>query len=121
MRVDDGKAYRTVECGRHPAGRDTTRDLALFDDLARLCRHNGGINWLQTNEARIGGAGGLPLQLGFACKVVLVELDRPIDARAVRLGEAVGVLAHDEVTFLEPQDALRFEAERERRRDRRPP
>ncbi len=54
----------------------------------------------------------LPGQLRLAGEVVFVELDQRVEAGAGRLGQAVGVLAHDEVALLQPHDPLGFETER---------
>ena len=54
----------------------------------------------------------LPAELGLAEEVVLVELDRPVKTRAEAAGQAVGVLSHDEVALLQPQDALGLHPER---------
>ena len=54
----------------------------------------------------------LPGQLGLTEEVVLVELDRPVQRRAEAAGQAVGVLAHDEVALLQAQDALGLHPER---------
>ena len=53
-----------------------------------------------------------PGDLRLAGPVVLVELEQRGHARRRCLAETVGVLAHDEVTLLEPHDALRLEPER---------
>ncbi len=44
-------------------------------------------------------------------EIGLVKLHHPRQARAVRVGERVGVLADDDVLLFETQDALRLEAE----------
>src|SRR5689334_4761461 len=106
------QADRAAEGGRHPARRDPPGDARPVDDLARLGRHHRTVLGLQPDQLHVRGRIVLPGQLRLAEEVVLVELDRPVKPRAEAAGQAVGVLPHNEVAFLQPQDALGLYPER---------
>src|SRR6185437_9245118 len=106
------QADRAAEGGRHPARRDPAGDARPVDDLARLGRHHRTVLGLQPDQLHARGRIVLPGQLRLAEEVVLVQLDRPVKTRAEAAGQAVGVLPHDEVALLQPQDALGLHPER---------
>src|SRR5215470_292883 len=106
------QADRAAEGGRHPARRDPAGDPRAVDDLARLGRHHRAVLGLQPDQLHARGRVVLPGQLGLAEEVVLVQLDRPVEPRAEAAGQAVGVLPHDQVALLQPQDALGLHPER---------
>src|SRR5712675_1644432 len=113
-RLDLRQADRAAEGGRHPARGHAAGDPRPVDDLARLGRHHRAVLRLQPDQpgARQAILVVLPGQLGLTEEVVLVELDRPVQSRAEAAGQAVGVLTHDEVALLQPQDALGLHPER---------
>jgi hypothetical protein len=82
-----------------------------FDDQAGFVGDDGAVEGLQADQARatqqLAGGRLLPGQLGPAEEVVLVQLDQRAEAGAEAAGQAVGVLADDEVPLLQAQDALR--------------
>src|SRR5215469_13241292 len=111
-RLDLRQADRAAQRRRHPAGGDPPGDHGPVHDQAGLLRHYRSVDRLQPDQP--GPAGALPGELGLADEVVLVQLDRPVQPGAEAPGQAVGVLADDEVALLQPQDPLGLDAERGR-------
>src|SRR5215472_16294056 len=111
-RLDLGQADRPAQRRRHPAGGDPPGDHGTVHDQARLLGHHRPVDRLQPDQP--GPAAALPRQLRLADEVVLVQLDRPVQPGAEAPGQAVGVLADDEVALLQPQDPLGLDAERGR-------
>src|SRR5689334_11198890 len=122
-RLDLREADRAAERGRHAAGGHPARDARPVEDLASLGRDHGPVLRLQADKTRPAARAALPAarpaaclvlpgELGLAEEVVLVELDGPVQAGAEAAGQPVGVLPDDEVTLLQPQDALRLHPER---------
>src|SRR5215218_2550854 len=113
VRGDEAQADRTPQRGRHAARRYPAHDLVFpLHDLARFRGDQRAVVRLQADEPRAAPDLTLPHQLGLAREVVLVQPDHPPEAHIVGSREPVGVLAHDEVSLLEAQDALRLYAER---------
>src|SRR4028119_1684985 len=106
---DEAEADRAPERGRHAAGRDPPHEVVLaLHDLARFWRNYRAVVGLQADEPLVVVALALPHQLWLAGEVLFVQLDGPGEARAVGPREPVGVLAYDEVAFLQAQDARRL-------------
>src|SRR5215203_3608027 len=109
---NETQADRTPQSGRHAARRYPANDLVLIlHDLARFRGDQRAVVRLQADEPKAAVALALPRQLGLAREVVLVQPDHPAEAHIVWSCESVGVLAHDEVSLLQAQDALRLYAE----------
>src|SRR6185437_2187478 len=106
------EADRAAERRGHPAGGDPAHDGAALDDLAGLGRYHGAVDRLQPDQAHAVALGVLPREFRLADEVVLVQLDRPVQAGAEAAGQPVGVLPDDEVTLLQAQDALGLDPER---------
>src|SRR5215472_2518758 len=111
-RLKLSQAYRPIQRRGQPAGGDPADDLACFDDLDGLVRNDCGIERLEADQPEAASVGVLPGKLGFPGEVLLVQPDGPVESRAERPGQAVGVLANDEVAFLEPQYPLCLDPER---------
>src|SRR5215207_2148533 len=110
---DEAQADRTPQSGRHAARRYPAHDLVFpLHDLARFRGDQRAVVRLQADEPRAAFDLALPHQFGLACEVVFVQPDHPAEAYIVGSREPVGVLAHDEVSLLQAQDALRFYTER---------
>src|SRR5215207_4411473 len=107
----------TCAIGLRATGAVSTTLARPFWVVVRVVRRDGGryalsAVRLQADEPRAAFVLTLPHQLGLAREVVLVQPDHPPEAYIVGSREPVGVLAHDEVSLLQAQDALRFYAER---------
>src|ERR671912_672698 len=112
MLGDEAQADRTPQSGRHAARRYPANDLVLIlHDLARFRGDQRAVVRLQADEPKAAVALALPRQLGLAREVALVQPDHTAEAYIVGSREPVGVLAHDEVSLLQAQDALRLYAE----------
>src|SRR5579862_22654 len=92
--------------------RDATRNAPIGDDeialaqtLAQVARELESDQRLAARTLRNDG------ETALADEELLVHLDRPGHIELERIGDAVGVLADDDVSLLEPQHALRLHTE----------
>ncbi len=114
--VQPAQADSLVQCRAEAARRDPADDVEFAvvcgaDDLQPLVGHDAGRDHREADQALarlvlLHTADG-PL----AQEVGLVQFDGQFHVGGHRVGQAVGVLADDEVAFLQPQDALRFDTE----------
>src|SRR5207244_8420046 len=112
------------ELGRHPRHPDRLADAlapararhtaarpSVDDDLTAL-RRDGAVRHLEADEPLAEAALPDVLERPLADEVVLLELDDPGHAGLERVRLGVGVLADDDVRFLEPEHALPLAPER---------
>src|SRR5215210_2653887 len=112
VRGDEAQADRTPQRGRHAARRYSAHDVTPpFHELARFGGYQRAVVRLQSDEPQAAVAPALPRQLGLTGEVAFVQLDHTAKTHVVGSCEPVGVLAHNEVAFLQAQDALRLDAE----------
>src|ERR1035438_3473862 len=95
----------------HHAG-DAARDVSFFDHEMALFRQALRVQDFDADELLPRAALCQDLQAALSDEERLVQVHRPAGICLERIGQAGGVLAHDEMTLLQAQHPLRFDAER---------
>src|SRR6185436_13387296 len=114
VRRDEGEADDLVQRRAASDGGDAADDFLVLDNQLAFLRYLGCFGLLRQREAGedpLERAGADDAQASLADEERLVVFDGPGHVGFIGIGEAVGVLADDDMGFFQPQDALGLHAE----------